>query len=301
MRADVLVSEIGIGLRRNLTMTIAVIVTVAASLSFVGMALLLRKEAAINKDYWYDKVEVSIFLCGDGSKEPSCAGGPVTSEQAMSIEADLRGLSHVETVYYESKYQAYERSRDLPGLQAFTESVTPEQMPESFRVKLHDPDQSDVVVNAFRGRTGVDTVLDQKRLLAPLFSLLDKMQFMSLAFALVQLATAGLMIMNTIRLAAFNRRRETGIMKLVGASSFSIQLPFLLEGAIAGFAGAVLAGGAVLLGYKITVVDWLAIQLPMFRYIDWDDVWATIPLLLVIGIVVAALASLITLRKHLRV
>jgi cell division transport system permease protein len=138
-------------------------------------------------------------------------------------------------------------------------------------------------------------------LLAPLFSLLDKMQFMSLAFALVQLATAGLMIMNTIRLAAFNRRRETGIMKLVGASSFSIQLPFLLEGAIAGFAGAVLAGGAVLLGYKITVVDWLAIQLPMFRYIDWDDVWATIPLLLVIGIVVAALASLITLRKHLRV
>jgi cell division transport system permease protein len=301
MQAPFVLSEVGIGLRRNLTMTVAVVVTVAVSLSFVGLALLLRQEASVNKDYWYDKVEVSIFLCSDGSKEPGCAAGGVTQAQRDAVHAELRALPQVEEVYYESKQEAYDRSKDLPALRALTSTVTPDQMPESYRVKLKDPTSSDVVMEAFSGRAGIDQVIDQRRLLAPLFNLLAKMQAITFGFALLQLLAAGLMIMNTIRLASFSRRRETGIMRLVGASNLSIQLPFLLEGVLAGLLGGLLAGGAVAAGYRLLVVDWLQIELPFFRYVGWGEVLFVLLLLMILGVGLAAAASYLTLRKYLRV
>jgi cell division transport system permease protein len=154
---------------------------------------------------------------------------------------------------------------------------------------------------AFSGRAGVDQVIDQRRLLAPLFNLLAKMQAITFGFALLQLLAAGLMIMNTIRLASFSRRRETGIMRLVGASSLSIQLPFLLEGALAGLLGGLLAGAAVAAGYRLLVVDWLQIELPFFRYVGWGEVLVVLPLLVILGVGLAAAASYLTLRRYLRV
>ena len=106
-------------------------------------------------------------------------------------------------------------------------------MPESFRVKLSDPTKYDVVASAFIGRPGIDSVNDQRRVLDKLFAILNGFQTGALVIAAMMLLATVLLVANTIRVAAFSRRRETGIMRLVGASNFYIQLPFLLEAALA--------------------------------------------------------------------
>ena len=118
-------------------------------------------------------------------------------------------------------------------------------MPESFRVKLVDPEQFAIIASAFVGRAGVEQVQDQKALLEKFFKVLKWVQWFAVGLALLMILVSVILIVNTIRVAAFSRRRETGIMKLVGASNFSIQLPFLLEGAISGLLGALLATGVV--------------------------------------------------------
>lgn len=301
MRANFVVSEIGIGLRRNLTMTIAVVVTVAISLALFGAGLLIRAQVGTMKDYWYDKVEVSVFLCGKGSEAPSCAQGPVTPQERTQIEQDLKSLPQVQTVFYESQDQAYARFKEQFKNSAIADNVTPDAMPESFRVKLKDPQQYAVVATAFQGRPGVEQVQDQRALLQPFFKALNGLQTAAIFIALVQILAAALLISNTIRVAAFSRRRETGIMRLVGASNFYIQLPFLLEGAIAGFFGALLASGALVAVKKFFVDDRLAPSFRFTAFIGWDAVWTVVPILLVTGVALSALASFVTLRKYLRV
>jgi cell division transport system permease protein len=301
MRAQFILSEIGIGLRRNLTMTIAVVVTVAISLALFGAGLLIRKQVDSMKGYWYDKIEVSVFLCGKESDAPSCANGEVTQEQRDTIEADLRSLPQVEKVYYESKQQAFDRFKEQFKDSALADNVTVDQMPESFRVKLVDPEQFEIVASAFQGRDGVEVVQDQKALLDKIFKVLNGFQFAAILVAVVQIIAAALLISNTIRLAAFSRRRETGIMRLVGASNFYIQLPFLLEGAIAGFIGAVIASGALFAMYKWVVLERLAPNLPITQFIGYGAVWAIVPILVLTGVALSAFASFVTLRKYLRV
>src|SRR5687768_13290511 len=231
MRASFVLSEIGIGLRRNLTMTIAVVVTTAISLALFGAGLLIREQVSTMKDYWYDKVEVSVYLCGEGSNSLNCNGGTVTEDQRDQIQADLQMTPLVEQVYYESKQDAYKRFQEqFKDSEDLVRNVTPDALPESFRVKLKDPTQFEVIASAFRDRPGVDEVQDQKSLLEPFFRLLRWLQYGALLVALFQLVAALLLVYNTIRVAAFSRRRETGIMRLVGASNLYIQLPFLLEG-----------------------------------------------------------------------
>jgi cell division transport system permease protein len=106
MRARFLLSEVGIGLRRNMTMTFAVIVTTAISLSLLGIGLLSNAQVGAMKDYWYDKIEVSVFLCGSLSESPSCAGGVVTSGQRLQIQQDLQSMPAVDSVFYESQSEA---------------------------------------------------------------------------------------------------------------------------------------------------------------------------------------------------
>ena len=245
MRARFIVSEIGIGLRRNLTMTVAMIITTAVSLGFLGSAVLFNQQVNVMKNYWYDKVEVSVFLCGPDSGAGvagSCAAGEVTLDQREAIRTDLDALPQVERIYYESKSQAFKRFTEQFKNSAIVENLTPDQMPESFRVKLVDPEQFNVVASAFVGRAGVEEVQDQKALLEKFFKVLTWIQWFATGLALLMILVSVILIVNTIRVAAFSRRRETGIMKLVGASNFSIQLPFLLEGAISGLLGAGLPG-----------------------------------------------------------
>ena len=300
MRARFLLAEVGIGLKRNFTMTFAVIVTVAISLSLLGIGLLSNSQVNAMKDYWYDKIEVSVFLCGSLSESPSCSGGIISSAQRLEIQNELQNMPVVANVYYESQSQAYARFQERFKDSAIAQNVTADQLPESFRVKLKDPQQFSVIVSAFSGRPGVDLVQDQRTILEKFFRLLAVLRNGALLVGLASVLTAALLISNTLRIAAFNRRRETGVMKLVGASSWSIQLPFLLEGVISAVIGWGLATG--LLSLLKTVIDSKVAPLLTFtNFFGWGEVWIASGWLLLTGLGVSVLASLVTLRRYLKV
>ena len=300
MRARFLLGEVGIGLKRNFTMTFAVIVTVAISLSLLGIGLLSNSQVNAMKDYWYDKIEVSVFLCGSLSESPSCSAGIISSAQRLQIQNELQKMPVVDTVYYESQSQAYSRFQERFKDSAIAQNVTADQLPESFRVKLKDPQQFPVIVSAFSGRPGIDLVQDQRTILEKFFRLLAVLRNGALLVGLASVLTAALLISNTLRIAAFNRRRETGVMKLVGASSWSIQLPFLLEGVISAIIGWGLATSLLAL-LKSVVDSKVAPLLTFTKFFGWGEVWVASGWLLLTGLTVSVLASLVTLRRYLKV
>ena len=300
MRARFLLSEVRIGLRRNLTMTFAVVITVAISLSLLGIGLLSNSQVSAMKDYWYNKIEVSVYLCGSLSDSPSCSGGVVTPAQRLQIQQDLQGLPVVQDVYYESQSEAFQRFEERFKDSAIAQNVTADQLPESFRVKLKDPTQYQVVVSAFSGRPGVDVVQDQRAILEKFFRLLGVLRNGALLVGLASVLTAALLISNTLRIAAFNRRRETGVMKLVGATSLSIQLPFLMEGIISAIIGWAIATG-LLAGLKQVIDTRVAPLLTFTKFFGWGEVWVASAYLFGTGLVVSILASVFTLRRYLKV
>lgn len=299
MRARFLLSEVRIGIRRNLTMTFAVVITVAISLSLLGIGLLSNAQVSAMKDYWYDKIEVSVYLCGSLSESPSCTG-VVTADQRTQIQADLEALPVVQSVYYESQSEAFRRFQERFKDSAIAQNVTVDQLPESFRVKLKDPTQFQVVVSAFTGRPGVDVVQDQRAILEKFFNLLGVLRNGALLVGLASVLTAALLISNTLRIAAFNRRRETGVMKLVGATSLSIQLPFLMEGVISAILGWGIATG-LLAGLKSVIDSKVAPLLTFTKFFGWGEVWVASGYLLATGLVVSIFASVLTLRRYLKV
>ncbi|MFD1831847.1 MULTISPECIES: permease-like cell division protein FtsX [Streptomyces] len=305
MRAQFVLSEIGVGLRRNLTMTFAVIVSVALSLAMLGGAVLARQQVTNMKGFWYDKVQVSIYLCNenDAEADANCAEGAVTAQQKRQIKADLEELDIVEKVYYESAEQAYKHYQEQFKDSPLADSLTPDQMQESYRVKLRDPTKFAVVSTAFSGRDGVLEVQDQRAYLENLFRMLEGMNFAALGLMALMLVVALLLIVNTVRVAAFSRRRETGIMRLVGASSFYIQMPFIAEAAFAGLLGAVGAALLLVVGryFLIDAGLSLAEQMPLINFIGWDALFKVVPLILVVGVLMPALAAFFTLRKYLKV
>jgi len=302
MRAQFVASEVGNGLRRNLTMTLAVIITVAVSLTLFGVSLLVRAQVDTMKDFWYDKVEVSIFLCAKGSDTPSCAGGAVTPAQRDQIEADLESLRPlVQDIYYESQAEAYTRFQEQFANSPIVDSVNESALPESFRVKLADPTQYDVVASAFSGRPGIEQVNDQRQVLDKFFRLLGGLQAIALIIAVVMLIVTVLLVVNTMRVAAFSRRRETGIMRLVGASNLYIQLPFLLEAAVSAGIGAILAVGGLILAKGIVIDQILAPSFQFTAFVGWDAVLGIAPILILVGIGLSGIAAFLTLRKYLRV
>lgn len=298
MRAKFVLSEIGVGLRRNLTMTFAVIVSVAIALALAGASLLVRQQVDQMKGYWYDKVQVSIYLCNKGDEH--CDSG-VTTEQKRQVKSDLQKLPVVKKVYYESSQEAYkhykEQFKDSPLLDA----VSPDRMQQSYRVKLTDASKFPVIKSAFQGRPGVQSVQDQRDTLNALFKLLNSMTIAALAIMAVMIVVAILLIVNTVRVSAFSRRRETGIMRLVGASSYYVQMPFVLEAAIAGFVGSLLACGMILGGQYLLIEKTLRESVPLINFIGWADVIKVLPLVVVFGVLMSGVSAFFTLRKYLKV
>ncbi len=301
MRAQFVASEVWQGLRRNLTMTIALIITIAVSLALFGAGLLVRQQVSQMKGFWFDKVEVSIFLCTKNSQEASCSG-PASEAEKQQIATDLEGMRPlVQDVYFETSQEAFNRFQEQFAGSPIADSATPEDLGESYRVKLADPDQYAVITSAFAGRPGIERVDDQKQVLDKLFRLLDGLQVISMGIAIAMLIVTVLLVGNTMRLAAYSRRRETGIMRLVGASKFYIQLPFLLESVIAAVIGAALAVGAIV-AMKILLVDrFLEPSFQFTPFVGWETVWVVSAILLAIGILLAAFAAVVTLRRYLKV
>ncbi|KQV11654.1 MULTISPECIES: permease-like cell division protein FtsX [unclassified Kitasatospora] len=301
MRAQFVLSEIGVGLRRNLTMTIAVVVSVALSLALAGASLLVRDQVNSMKDFWYDKVEVSIYFCTKAdSKSPQCLAGAATDQQIAEVKSKLEKMPLVQNFSFESSQEAFKHWKDLNPDNPLIVAVGAEAMPQSWRVKLTDPTKYDVMQSAFAGLPGVKSVQDQKKILENLFGLLNGLQTAAFVIMVLMLFVALLLIVNTVRVSAFSRRRETGIMRLVGASNFYVQMPFIAEAAFAALLGATLASG-LLVGGHFFVQGFLAKKVEFIHFIGLSSVLSVIPLLVVVGMGMAAIAAFFTLRKYLKV
>ena len=302
MRAQFVLQEVWTGLRRNLTMTIALIVVVAISLSLLGTGLLFVKQVEDTRTYWQGKVQLSIYLCTTTSVSPACkANGPATAAEKTQIATDLRRLPQVEHVYYESQEQAYQHfKQDFSRDQSFTNLVTKNEIPDSFQVKLRNT-QTDfpIVAQTVDGRDGVDQVVDDSSILDKFYKLLNGARNAVVIIAIILIIAAILLVANTIRLSAFNRRRETSIMRLVGASNFYVQLPFLVEGIIAGLFGWLVAAG-LLIGVKSLWLDTLQQYFPFNVQLSATDLVEVIVLAMIIGVVLTGATSLLTLRRYLR-
>lgn len=285
-----LLGELGIGLRRNLLMTIATVVTVTVSLSLLGAGLLTQRQVDTARELFYGEVEVSIFLA-DG----------ISEEQRASLERDLGQHPVVDTVTYESKEEAYAHFKEIfSDNESLLEGVSPEILPASFRVSLADPEQYAAVASAFEGRPGVDEIADQTEYLDRFFAILNGLRNGAVAIAMLQLAAAGALIFNTIRVTAFARREQTGIMKLVGATNWYIRLPFMLEGIVAGVLGALLAGGLLLVA-SVTILSNVQERIQFIPIVGTGEVLQVIPVLVVVGAVIAAVSSFVSLRRFLAV
>lgn len=299
-------TEVGIGLRRNLGMAISVLLVTFVSLTFVGSAVLLQMQVSKIKTYWYDRVQVSVFLCTPASERPTCASNPsgVTEDQKRAIESELYNgptSRYVDKVYYESSQQAYDRFMEEFKDSAVQGNLTPEQMPQSYRVKLKDPDQYQAVTQAVSSMQGVEQVQDQSSLLNKLFSLLNGLTAVAVGFAAVMLGAAVLLIGTTVRLIAATRRREVEIMRLVGASRAIIQMPFLLEVTLLSVLGAVMASATLWAGLQFGVQGFLRKNLQIIQYIEPSAMGVVAPGLILLGIVLGVIASLVTTHRHLRV
>ncbi|MFE2633034.1 permease-like cell division protein FtsX [Streptomyces sp. NPDC059374] len=305
MRAQFVLSEIGVGLRRNLTMTFAVIVSVALSLALFGGGRPLWGH--VNNKKWVLFVQVKLTgllsLNSDAESDPNCAKGAVTEDQKKEIRADLGKMTVVDKVTYESQDQAYKHYKEQFGDSPLAASLTPDQMQESYRIKLKDPEKYEVVATAFDGRDGVQSVQDQKGILDNLFGLLNGMNWAARAVMALMLVVALMLIVNTVRVSAFSRRRETGIMRLVGASGFYIQAPFIMEAAVAGLIGGAVACGFLVVARYFIIDHGLALseKLNLINFIGWDAVLTKLPLILATSLLMPALAAFFALRKYLKV
>jgi cell division transport system permease protein len=304
MRAQFVFQEVWTGLRRNLTMTVALVVVVAISLSLLGTGLLFVKQVDNTRTYWQGRVQLSIYLCTATSVSAQCkANGPATAAQRASIDHDLLALKSqgVEAVYYESQAQAFSRfKQDFAQDRSFASLVTQNEIPDSFQVKLRNA-QADypVVAGAVEGRQGVDNIVNVESILSNFYKLLDGARNAVIVVAIILVIAAILLVANTIRLSAFNRRRETSIMRLVGASNFYVQLPFLVEGVIAGMFGWLIASG-LLIAVKTLGLDTLQQYFPYNVQLSLADLIEVIVLAMVMAVLLCGATSFLTLRRYLR-
>jgi len=306
MRAQFVLSEIGIGLRRNLTMTIAVVVSAAVALGMLGVALLLVFQVSHMKDYWYDKVEVTVYMCtadGPSSDPKHCPNGATPDAQIDSLKTALTADPLVEKVYQETQLQAFQNYQTQFKGSPIASLVQPQQIPASLRVKLKSPTATNIeaIITDYESQPGVASVQDERELLKPLFKLFNGLTVSATVVATVMVGLALMLIVNTVRLSAFSRRRETGIMRLVGASNFYIRLPFLMEGAVAGLGGLAVATLGVV-GFKFFLID--KVLAPSFTstpFVGWSSVITVVLILLPVGLVMAVGASALSLRKYLKV
>lgn len=290
------------GLRRNATMTVAVIVTMWVSLSLFGAALLATQQVDLIKGKWYDKIEVSVFLCVKDVPGGQCVDGQAaTQAQKDSIRKTLEANPQVQTVYYESKHDAYTEYQRIYKDSPVKDVLTEETIQDSFRVKLKNPEQYQGVVSQAQGLPGVQAVVDLHTALDPLFLWLNALKWGTVGMSALLLVAAALQIGNTIRMAAFSRRRELGIMRLVGASNAYILTPFLLESLIAGLIGAVLAAGTIAAGAYGIVMKHAATSITTIVWIGWHQTWIAIACVLVVAVVLSLLPAYVATKRYLKV
>lgn len=298
-----MLGEAANGLRRNASMVVSVVLVTFISLTFVGTAALLQLQIAQMKNFWYDRAQVAVYLCTTVSTAAGCTDGEATEAQKAAVEEQLNSPTlepFIDEFYFEDHEQAYANFQEQFEGTPAADYVTPEVLNETFWVNLVDPSESAVIVESLAGLAGVEQVFDQRNYLDQIFDVLNAASYTAITIAAIMLVAAALLIATTIRLSAFSRRRELGIMRLVGASNRFIQTPFVLEGIFAGLIGSLLAGGAVVAIVYFFVQGYLADNLS-FTFVGVSDALLVVPLLVVVGVLLAAVSAGIAITRYLRV
>ena len=299
MRTDFVVREVMTGLRRNVTMTIAMVLTTAISLGLVGTGLLAVRTIDRTEQLYSDRVEVQVALTTDVSADDTDCTKPICTE----IRETLENSPLVESVRFESQQQAYERYQELFAGQTLAEVVRPQSLPATLRVRLADQETgANAVRQAMADQVGVRNVIDQRDVVAKLFDFLGGVRDVTFALAVVQAAAALLLISNTVQVSAFTRRTEVGVMRLVGATRWYTQLPFLIEAVVTGVVGALIAVAGLLAG-KFLFIDQLLsgiVSNGVVPPVEVSDIVWVSPILVMIGGGIAAVTGYVTLRLYVR-
>ncbi|CAN5496489.1 permease-like cell division protein FtsX [soil metagenome] len=304
MRFGLILSEVGQGFRRNLSMVVSVVLVTFISLTFFGAAILLQTQISQTKGYWYDRAQVAVYLCSDFDTEANCNETEATAAQKDAVKAELDGdtLSpYIKKVEFEDRDQAYANFLDQFEGTTAAQLVTPDVLQESFRINLIDPNQAEIIIDQVTDMPGVESVSDQRGLLEPIFAIMNAATFTAICIAGLMLVAAVLLIATTIRLSAFSRRRELGIMRLVGASNRFIQTPFILEGVLAALIGSLLAGVVVVVLVQFFVQGYLGNALSGTPLINLKDALLVVPVLLGSGALLAAVSASVAIRRYLKV
>ena len=306
MQLTYVFSELGNGLRRNVSMTVAVIVTMFVSLTLVGLGILLNTQADKAEEFWGDRLQITVFLCTPNSPGANCIDGKATDRQKDAVQAVLDTNAQVETYHYESSQTAYDKWREVQTggdetQRQVIDAVKPSDLAESYWITLKDPQEFQDVKAAVAELPGVSSVRDLREVLQPIYFWISAFKWGAIVIAGFLLLAAILQVGNTIRLAAFARRREIGIMRLVGASSLYIQLPFLLESLVAALIGVLLAAGAIYLFLYLVVYRLLRPNSNLVAWVDYTDgAWA-IGAVALVGLALTLVPTLLLTRKYLRV
>ncbi len=293
-------TEILRGLRRNVTMTVAMILTTAISLCLLGAGLIVARMTDTMRQVYGSKVEVTIYLTVDQSQQdPDCH-----DKTCQDLGNDLRADKDlVASVQYQSQAQAWRQYQQMFASQPeLLEIAKPSDLNASYKVKLKDPQRYKVIQARYQHAPGVKSVTDQSEVLDRLFTVLNGIRNATIIVALIQALASLLLISNMVQIAAYTRRTETSIMRLVGASRWRTQLPFIVEAVFSAVIGAALAVGG-LVAMKFLFVDKTlgsVMRAGILPPIGASDlVWVT-PWLGGIAVALAALSSYITLRLYVR-
>ena len=277
--------------RRNALVTFAAISTVFISLFLLGGSLLVERQVRLMAGEWASKVEVSVFIRDAASPE-----------QIEALSRKISEMPEVQEVFFESREEAYARFKTLfRDSTSLIENVDADAMPQSFRVKLKDPEKFAVIRARLAGDPTVEEVRDEQRLLKNLFAVTRVLRTGVQAVAVIMLVAAAGLIGNTVRMAVFARRKEIAIMKLVGATNWFIRIPFLIEGVVEGLLGAVVAVLGIF-AMKVLFIDPLRGQVSFVpTWVGTGEILSTIPWIIGAGILIAAVASLVAMRRFLDV
>ncbi|QUR66755.1 permease-like cell division protein FtsX [Mycobacterium spongiae] len=296
MRFGFLLNEVLTGLRRNVTMTIAMVLTTAISIGLFGGGLLVVRLADNSRDIYLDRVETQVFLTDDiSANDVSCDANP-----CKALRDKIEARQDVKSVRFVNREDAYQDAiRKFPE---FKDVAGKDSFPASFIVKLNNPEQHTEFDDAMRGQPGVRSLLNEKDLIDRLFAILNGLSNAAFAVALVQAVGAVLLIANMVQVAAYTRRTEIGIMRLVGASRWYTQLPFLVEAMLAAAVGV----GIAVLGLIAVRAMFLENALNQFYQahliakVDYADILYIAPWLLLLGVAMAGLTAYGTLRIYVR-
>lgn len=299
MRLGYVLREAFRGLGRNLTMTIALVITTAISVGLLVAGVLVTQMTEDTKDIYLEKVEVMVQL-----DEPTSANDTTCEYGACAdVKKKLEADGGVESVTYRNREESYKRFVEVfqetdPLL---VEETSPDALPAALHVRLVDPTDTSAI-DAITNDPGVDTIVDQGDEVRSATSNLDTIRNATFILALVQAIAAIFLIANMVQIAAFNRSREMSIMRMVGATRWFTNAPFVFEAVLAVLFGTVLAGVGVYLG-KNFVLDPSLKNLyssQLLAPIRDSDIWVAIPLIGAVAIVFAALAAWVTLRAYVR-